>query len=315
MKVKVSFAKPTTMMKTETYEQMVAEVERLTKENKDLQDALVIAEKNKTLRDLGWDMLHQQIEGLQRENRGLSMDLKYYQHLAEEVSDQLAAKATELAEAKALITELNDQIGASESALDDTHADLVFQKGLQQDCETYIAELKGKLAEKSRLYDQAFKAAADLAEMLKDANEDKEAAIDEVGELNVELMDRDARIDELERQVEFWKKAADENAGGWKRAEVELDKAQSKCEALRKSVDEACERANACYSQAQYEEERANELEATNKKFYAQIIGQRDTIDHLQRQLKANEEEYLRIHGKYDELFAAAETVAHITRK
>ena len=47
------------------------------------------------------------------------------------------------------------------------------------------------------------KSIAQLADMLIKANEERAAAIAEAADLNLELMDREFRIDELERRVKF----------------------------------------------------------------------------------------------------------------
>ena len=52
------------------------------------------------------------------------------------------------------------------------------------------------------------KSIAQLADMLIKANEERAAAIAEAADLNLELMDREFRIDELERRVKFLEAAA-----------------------------------------------------------------------------------------------------------
>ena len=47
------------------------------------------------------------------------------------------------------------------------------------------------------------KSASQLAEMLIKANEERDAAISKAADLNLELMERECRIDELERRVRF----------------------------------------------------------------------------------------------------------------
>ena len=47
------------------------------------------------------------------------------------------------------------------------------------------------------------KSISQLADMLVKANEERAAAIAEAADLNLELMDREFRIDELERRVKF----------------------------------------------------------------------------------------------------------------
>ena len=52
------------------------------------------------------------------------------------------------------------------------------------------------------------KSISQLADMLVKANEERAAAIAEAADLNLELMDREFRIDELERRVKFLEAAA-----------------------------------------------------------------------------------------------------------
>ena len=52
------------------------------------------------------------------------------------------------------------------------------------------------------------KSVSQLADMLIKANEERAAAIAEAADLNLELMDREFRIDELERRVKFLEAAA-----------------------------------------------------------------------------------------------------------
>ena len=52
------------------------------------------------------------------------------------------------------------------------------------------------------------KSISQLADMLIKANEERAAAIAEAADLNLELMDREFRIDELERRVKFLEAAA-----------------------------------------------------------------------------------------------------------
>ena len=47
------------------------------------------------------------------------------------------------------------------------------------------------------------KSVSQLAEMLIKANEERDAAISKAADLNLELMERECRIDELERRVEW----------------------------------------------------------------------------------------------------------------
>lgn len=297
MKVKVNFKKPTVLLTAEKYSSMLAEID-------DLRGALEIAKKNATLREMGWQMLHDQIDELKRKNRGLQ---------------------SENMEAHALIAELNDQIEASESALDDTHGDLVFQKGLQKDCEAYITELKfqvnvltrrleeseSKRDHNATLYETASRAATELADMLVRANAEADKARAETEDIKLELMDREFRIDELEKQVEWLR----ENESNYQNLLAENTELISKNMDLKKAFNEAYEKEADFCAEAQFERERADQLEEANKKLYAQVLGQRDAIDRLQLQRAADAEDYNNLRNMYDELHEAAQDLVACIRK
>lgn len=297
MKVKVNFKKPTVLLTAEKYSSMLAEID-------DLRGALEIAKKNSTLREMGWQMLHDQIDELKRKNRGLQ---------------------AENMEAHALIAELNDQIEASESALDDSHGDLVFQKGLQKDCEAYITELKfqvnvltrrleeseSKRDHNATLYETAAQAATELAEKYIQANEEAKAARSEAEDIKLELMDREFRINELEKQVEWLR----ENEDNYQNLLAENTGLISKNMDLKKAFNETYEKEADFCAEAQFERERADQLEEANKKLYAQVLGQRDAIDRLQLQRAADAEDYNNLRNMYDELhMAAQDLVTHIRK-
>ena len=296
---------------------------------KDAEDALEIAKKNATLREMGWDMLHKQIDELQRKNRGLQ---------------------AENLEAHALIAKLNDQIAANESAPDG-------EKGLQEDSEAYITELKfqvnvltrrleeseSKREHNAALYETASRAATELADMLIRANEETKAARAEAEDTELELMDREFRINELEKQVEWlrdkndewaqvadrmekenvsiklecdrWKRSAAENVEMAKDFHHQATEAEVRAEGLRKTIDEIYEKEADFCAEAQFERERADQLEEANKKLYAQVLAQRDAIERLQCQRAADEEDYNTLKGMYDELhMAAQDLVIHIRK-
>ena len=264
---------------------------------KDAEDALEIAKKNATLREMGWQMLHDQIDELKRKNRGLQ---------------------AENLEAHALIAKLNDQIEASESAPDG-------ENGLQEDCEAYITELKFQVnvltrrleeAESKRdhnaaLYETAAQAATELAEKYIQANEEAKAARAEVEDIKLELMDREFRINELEKQVEWLR----ENEDNYQNLLAENTELISKNMDLKKAFNEAYEKEADFCAEAQFERERADQLEEANKKLYAQVLGQRDAIERLQCQRAADEEDYNTLKGMYDELHMAAQDLVARIRK
>lgn len=57
-----------TVRRKPTYAELEAKIQ-------EFQDALVIADKNKALREMGFNMLHKQVEELQQANRSLRMKL------------------------------------------------------------------------------------------------------------------------------------------------------------------------------------------------------------------------------------------------
>ena len=352
MKVKVNFKKPTVMLTADKYSSMLKEMEDMrhdlalyrgwhaedqgkildliTKRDqqaaliqelndqieasetarKDAEDALVIAKKNATLREMGWDMLHKQIDELKRKNRGLQ---------------------AENLEAHALIAKLNDQIEASESAPDG-------ENGLQEDCEAYITELKfqvnvltrrleeseSKRDHNATLYETASRAATELADMLVRANEEAKSARSETEDIKLELMDREFRIDELEKQVEWlqdkideWAKIANDQKNTIINYEAVITDFQdqevsyqnllsenteliSKNMDLKKALSEASEKAADFCAEAQFEKERVDQLEEANKKLYAQVLAQSDAITCLQRKCAADKEDYDALKAMFD---------------
>lgn len=265
--------------------------------HKDAEDALEIAKKNATLREMGWQMLHDQIDELKRKNRGLQ---------------------AENMEAHALIAKLNDQIEASESAPD-------RENGLQEDCEAYITELKfqvnvltrrleeseSKRDHNATLYETATRAATELADMLVRANAEADKARAEAEDIKLELMDREFRIDELEKQVEWLR----ENESNYQNLLAENTELISKNMDLKRAFNEAYEKEADFCAEAQFERERADQLEEVNKKLYAQVLGQRDAIDRLQLQRAADAEDYNNLRNMYDELHMAAQDLVARIRK
>ena len=177
---------------------------------KDAEDALVIAKKNETLREMGWDMLHKQIEELQRENRGLRVDLSNARKLNEELSDQAEADEREIADLKAsreILREFREELGQEVDEANRVIAEMATElTELKADRNIALAEierLKGELAQKTKINDTSFKATNELAELLVAAQRERDEAREEAGNYHVELMDRDCRVAELEKQVEW----------------------------------------------------------------------------------------------------------------
>ena len=348
MKVKVNFKKPTVMLTADKYSSMLKEMEdmrgvvahkdaEVVERNaliqelndqieaseaarKDAEDALVIAKKNETLREMGWDMLHKQIEELQRENRGLRMQVDRAEKRAEDAICELDSAKQTIATLREFREELGEEVDEANRVIAEMATELTL--------------LKGELAQKNKINDTSFKAANDLAELLVAAQKERDDAREEAGNYRVELMERDCRIDELEKQVEWlrvkhdewaqiandqkativnyeaviqslqeeverWKRIAAENVDMAKQFHHEALKAEEEAKRIKEAYDTLYERSADNYANAQYWEEQAHKLE--------------EEIDTLRRQLKANEETYMALRAMYEELRdAATGLVSHI---
>lgn len=334
MKVKVNFKKPTVMLTADKYSSMLKEMEDMrhdlalyrgwhaedqgkildliTKRDqqegliqelndqieasetarKDAEDALVIAKKNATLREMGWDMLHKQIEELQRENRGLRGQLERAEKRAEDTAYELDGAKQTIAN----LREFREELGQEVEEANHTIAEMA----------TELTLLKGELAQKNKINDTSFKAANDLAELLVTAQRERDEAREEAGNYRVELMERDCRVDELERrnewlfhEMEQWKQSAE----NYQCAAIAI---QEDLENLRTSYSELYERSADNHSNAEYWEDQAHKLEEEMKAGHAEV-------DTLRRQLKANEESYMALRAMYEELRdAATGLVSHI---
>ena len=348
MKVKVNFKKPTVMLTADKYSSMLKEMEdmrgvvarkdaEVVERNaliqelndqieaseaarKDAEDALVIAKKNETLREMGWDMLHKQIEELQRENRGLRMQVDRAEKRAEDAICELDSAKQTIATLREFREELGEEVDEANRVIAEMATELTL--------------LKGELAQKNKINDTSFKAANDLAELLVAAQKERDEAREEAGNYRVELMERDCRVDELEKQVEWlrdkneesaqvandqkativnyeaviqslqedverWKRIAAENVDMAKQFHHEALAAEEEAKRYKENYDTLYERSADNYANAQYWEEQAHKLE--------------EEIDTLQRQLKANEETYMALRAMYEELRdAATGLVSHI---
>lgn len=294
---------------------------------KDAEDALVIAKKNETLREMGWDMLHKQIEELQRENRGLRMQVDRAEKRAEDAICELDSAKQTIATLREFREELGEEVDEANRVIAEMATELTL--------------LKGELAQKNKINDTSFKAANDLAELLVAAQKERDEAREEAGNYRVELMDRDCRVDELEKQVEWlrdkneewaqvandqkativnyeavieslreeverWKRIAAENVDLAKQFHHEALKAEEEAKRIKEAYDTLYERSADNYANAQYWEEQAHKLEEEMKAGHAEV-------DTLQRQLKANEETYMALRAMYEELRdAATGLVSHI---
>ena len=313
MKVKVNFKKPTVMLTADKYSSMLKEMEdmrgvvarkdaEVVERNaliqelndqieasetarKDAEDALVIAKKNETLREMGWDMLHKQIEELQRENRGLRMQVERAEKRAEDAAYELEGAKQTIATLREFREELGEEVDEANRIIAEMATELTL--------------LKGELAQKNKINDTSFKATNELAELLVAAQKERDEAREEAGNYRVELMERDCRVDELEKrnewlfhEMEQWKQSAE----NYQCAAIAF---QEDLEKLRTAYDTLYERSADNYTNAQYWEEQAHKFE--------------EEIDTLRRQLKANEETYMALRAMYEELRdAATGLVSHI---
>ena len=294
---------------------------------KDAEDALVIAKKNATLREMGWDMLHKQIEELQRENRGLRMKLERAEKRAEDAAYDLDGAKQTIANLQEFREEMGQEIDEANRTIAEMATELTELKADRNIALAEIERLKGELAQKNKINDTSFKATNELAELLVAAQRERDEAREEAGNYRVELMERDCRIDELEKQVEWlrdkndewaqvadrmekenvsiklecdrWKRSAAENIEMAKQFHHEAVKAEEEANRIKDSYDALYDRSADNYANAQYWEEQAHKLE--------------EEMDTLRRQLKANEESYMALRAMYEELRdAATGLVSHI---
>lgn len=296
--------------------------------------ALVIAKKNEALREMGWDMLHKQIEELQRENRGLRMQVDRAEKRAEDAICELDSAKQTIATLQEFREELGQEVDEANRVIAEMATELTELKADRNIALAEIERLKGELTQKNKINDTSFKAANDLAELLVAAQKERDEAREEAGNYRVELMDRDCRVDELEKQVEWlrdkneewaqvandqkativnyeaviqslqeeverWKRIAAENVDMAKQFHHEALAAEEEAKRIKDSYDTLYERSADNYANAQYWEEQAHKLE--------------EEIDTLRRQLKANEETYIALRAMYEELRdAATGLVSHI---
>lgn len=308
---------------------------------KDAEDALVIAKKNATLREMGWDMLHKQIEELQRENRGLRMQVDRAEGRAEDAAYELAGAKQTIANLQEFREELGQEVEEANRTIAEMATELTELKADRNIALAEIERLKGELAQKNKINDTSFKATNELAELLVSAQRERDEAREEAGNYRVELMDRDCRVDELEKQAEWlrdkndewaqvandqkativnyeavitslqeeverWKRIAAENVDMAKQFHHEALKAEEEAKKFKEAYDTLYERSADNYANAQYWEEQAHKLEEEMKAGHAEV-------DTLRRQLKANEESYVALRAMYEELRdAATGLVSHI---
>ena len=301
---------------------------------KDAEDALVIAKKNATLREMGWDMLHKQIEELQRKNRGLRMQVDRAEGRAEDAAYELAGAKQTIANLQEFREEMGQEIDEANRTIAEMTTELTELKADRNIALAEVERLKGELAQKNKINDTSFKATNELAELLIAAQRERDEAREEAGNYRVELMERDCRIDELEKQVEWlrdkndewaqvaermekenisiklecdrWKKSAAENVEMAKQFHHEALKAEEEANRIKDSYDALYDRSADNYANAQYWEEQAHKLEEEMKAGHAEV-------DTLRRQLKANEESYVALRAMYEELRdAATGLVSHI---
>ena len=266
---------------------------------KDAEDALVIAKKNATLREMGWDMLHKQIEELQRENRGLRMQVDRADKRAEDTAYELDGAKQTIANLREFREELGQEVEEANRVIAEMATELTELKADRNIALAEIERLKGELAQKNKINDTSFKATNELAELLVTAQKERDEAREEAGNYRVELMERDCRVDELERrnewlfhEMEQWKQSAE----NYQCAAIAF---QEDLENLRTAYSELYERSADNHTNAQYWEEQSQKLE--------------EEIDTLRRQLKANEESYMALRAMYEELRdAATGLVSHI---
>lgn len=308
---------------------------------KDAEDALVIAKKNATLREMGWDMLHKQIEELQRENRGLRVDLSNARKFNEELSDQVETDEREIADLKAsreVLQGFREELGQEVEEANRTIAEMATElQELKADRNITIAEnerLRARMAEKDKTNDIAVRATSELADMVVTARNERDTARIEAEDLRLELMERGCRIEELEKQVEWlrdkndeWAQVANDQKSTIINYEAVIQSLQEEVERWKRIAAEDVEMAKRFHHEASAAEEEAKRLKDSYDALYEQSASNHANaeywedqthkmeaeVDTLRRQLKANEEEYHNLRKMYIELReAAAIAASHI---
>ena len=301
---------------------------------KDAEDALVIAKKNATLREMGWDMLHKQIEELQRENRGLRMQVDRAEKRAEDAVYELdGAKQT-----IATLQEFREELGQEVDEANRTIAEMATElQELKADRNITIAEnerLRARMAEKDKTNDIAVRATSELADMVVTARNERDTARTEADDLRLELMERGCRIEELEKQVEWlrnkndeWAQVANDQKSTIINYEAVIQSLQEEVERWKRIAAEDVEMAKRFHHEALVAEEEAKRLKDSYDALYEQSASNHANaeywedqthkmeaeVDTLRRQLKANEEEYHNLRKMYIELKdAAAVAASHI---
>ena len=318
---------------------------------KDAEDALVIAKKNATLREMGWDMLHKQIEELQRENRGLRGQVDRAEKRAEDTAYELDGAKQTIANLREFREELGQEVDEANRTIAEMATELTELKADRNIALAEIERLKGELAQKNKINDTSFKATNELAELLVAAQRERDEAREEAGNYRVELMERDCRVDELEKQVEWLRDKNDEwaqiandqkntiinyEAALTAAHETEKENVQLKleCDRWKKSAAENVDMAKQFHHEALKAEADSKRFKEAYDTLYEQFADNHANaqywedqahkleeemkaghaeVDTLRRQLKANEESYMALRAMYEELRdAATGLVSHI---
>lgn len=301
---------------------------------KDAEDALVIAKKNATLREMGWDMLHKQIEELQRENRGLRMQVDRAEKRAEDNAYELDAAKQTIANLQEFREELGQEVDEANRTIAEMATEL---QELKTDRNITIAEndrLRARMAEKDKTNDIAVRATSELADMVVTARNERDAARTEAEDLRLELMERGCRIEELEKQVEWlrdkndeWAQVANDQKNTIINYEAVIQSLREEVERWKRIASENVDMAKQFHHEALVAEEEAKRLKDSHDALYEQSASNHANAEYwedqthklevevgtLQRQLKANEEEYHNLRKMYIELRdAAAVAASHI---
>ena len=175
IRAKVNFKKPTVTLTTDEYSSMLKEME-------DMRHDLALyrdwhAEDQSKILDLivSRDEYEIQVAALRAQ--------------ADCAEKQVEDAAYKLGDAKQTIANLQE-----------------FRRELGQEVDAAnrtVAEMATELTELKANHDIASKAISKLAELLVTAQQERDEARTEAANLNLELMERDARIDELERRIDW----------------------------------------------------------------------------------------------------------------
>lgn len=193
MKVKVRFAQPTTLVKTELHEEYLAKIASLERENEELRGDFFILERNKNLLEMTIETLNQKIAEM--EHQRLQSELEY-KKLKSKFSDTCAERDN----FQACYKQVQNEILAKQRELYECQAQSAEQI---TNYDEQIFELKEEVARWK-------KAAEENAEIAKKEIEKNAAMEAKIDELSAELVKHE--MNHYKEEVDAWQKIADDLA-------------------------------------------------------------------------------------------------------